>query len=394
MNRNWLWVALAIVVAAESRSPAEPIEELTLPRLQTTAPLLQIKNKMIPPREFPPVGSEERYWACLVSVDPINRRGVLRHEMRDRMIEFTLLPYAALYYRGAPASLADFPIGTMVEVWAYGDRTSSTPKHVLRFSDDFSVKSFANQAYRIDGVDPGRRTFSATLLAAPRTSPPPYEMSLRTSSSPSPAAEETKIEFSFTDQTRWYRGRSLAEASDLAVGQLIKVNFMRKLLNLHPPVITRCSEVWLDAESQDLATALQLKSFTVYLRDRGYPLRIDTVDNQEKVLTATLLETGLPYQDWKIGKPQQLSPAAASLRTWEPNGGQGGSDSVSNVILIAVDEVPAGYGCAGVRLTLKVPYLIEGFRPGFLLRIWPAGIRGPQLPIEERLPKEFDPFLR
>ncbi len=389
------WIAAATLVLGR-QSQADPLLEITLPGLQTTAPVLHTKlNHYLSPTEFPAVGSEERYWACLVSLDPINRKGVLRHEGRDRMIEFTLLPYASLYYRGAPAALGDFPEGTMVEAWGYGDTTTQTLKHILRLSDDFSVKSFANQAYRIDAIDLGQRTFSATIVSAPRTSSAAYEVSTQTTSPPTSGAAETKVQFQFNDQTRWYRGKCVSEPAKLAIGQTIKVNFIRKFNN-DSPVITRCKEVWLDMESQDLATALQYKSFVSYARDRGFPLRIDTVEDKTRVLTATLLETGLPsvHTEWKIGPGHDLSPAAASLRMWEPAGGQGGPDRIGGVTITAIEEMPVGYGCGGAKITLTVPYLIEGFRPGCILKLYANGMHCPCLPIEERLPKEFDPFQR
>lgn len=86
--------------------------------------------------------------------------------------------------------------------------------------------------------------------------------------------------------------------------------------------------------------------------------------------------------------------AAASLRMWEPNGGQGGADRVSNVGLTALEELPVGYGCGGAKLTFTLPYLLEAFRPGCILKLYPNGTEVPTLPIEERLPKDFDPFLR
>ena len=379
-----------------AQAPGDPLDELTLPGLQLTAPVLREKsNKDVPPTPFPSVGSEERYWASLVSLDPLNRKGLLRHEGRDRMLEFTLLPYASLYYRGAPAALGDFPEGTMVEVWAYGDPTTQTPKHILRLSDDFSVNSFAQQAYRVDAIDQGKRTFTATIVTAPRDTPAKFVLGQPTTSPPTLKADEAKVVFQFNDQTRWYRGKSLSDPSELAVGQVIKTNFIRKFNN-DPPLITRCKEVWLDLESQDLATALQLKSFINYTRDRGFPLRVDTIDNTKKILTATLLETGLPnvWKDWKVGPGNDLSPAAASLRMWEPNGGQGGPDRIMNVTITAIEEVPVGYGQGGAKLTMTVPYLLEAFRTGYILKLYANGMYCPCLPIEERLPKEFDPFLR
>ncbi len=58
----------------------------------------------------------------LLSVDPINRRGLLRPggdvapDRYNRFLgqPFALLPYGMVYYHGAPAELKDVPLGTVL----------------------------------------------------------------------------------------------------------------------------------------------------------------------------------------------------------------------------------------------------------------------------------------
>ena len=362
---------------------------------QTTAPWISSpQNQYLPPTEFPSVGSERRYWACLVSSDPINRRGVLRKEEQDRLVEFNLLPSAICYYRGAPAALGDIPPGTMIEVWGYGSPQNGELRNILRLTDDFTLKAFAGQAYRVGAIQADQHSFTATPVRLTRSVSAPYEYPATTTSQLSPPSEETPVLFYFNDQTRWYKGKNLADATDLAVGQHIQLNLIRRF-HPGPPVISRVTEVWLDLESQDLASAKQLKSFTTYTRDRGYPLRVDTIDNQKKIMTVSLLETGLNnvHSDWKVGQSQRLAVSTTTLRMWEPAGGQGGPDAV-DVSLLAIEDSPVGYGSGGALLTVAVPYLLEGFRPGNILKLYPNGYAIPILPFEERMHSEYDPFLR
>ncbi len=345
---------------------------------QTVPPKLRTKSdQFVSPLEFPKADSESRLWACLVSTDPINRRGVLRLEDRDRLLEFTLHPAAPLFYCGAPASLADFPTGCMVEIWGYGDEATQLPRNILRMSDDFSVKSFSKKAYRIDSIDTDKQKFSATLVDDPRSDGWPYEPSLTSGGRlliDSPAETQKPIEFSFDGQTRWYIGNRFADANDLAVGQLIKTNFIRKFYD-GPPLITRCTDVWLDMNSQDQVTKRQLKSFIAYTRDRGFPLRVDAIDDENKVLTVTLLETGLNdiFKEWKVGQVHDLSAATTTLRMWEPNGGQSVPDRMFGVNITAIEELPIGYGCGGAKLTFNVPMLYEAYRPGTIIKLYPSG---------------------
>ena len=359
-------------------------------------PVLKTKTgKIVSPLEFPAVDSEERFWACLVSSDPINRRGVLRWEQRDRMFEFELLPYAPLFYRGAPACLADIPTGTMLEVWGYGDEKTNLPRNILRMSDDFSVKAFQQQVYKVDAIDADKKSFQASLVKRDPAHSQAYVPADLKKDQSDLAPDSKPVTFSFNDQTDWYIGNRLATHEDLSVGQTILTNFIRKFYD-GPPLITRCTEVWLDLESQDLATRKQFKAFQSYQRDRGFPLRVDRVDDAKKLVEVTLLETGWNdiFREWKPGTVHDFCASTTQLRTWEPNGGQSVPDRMFGIVIQEIKETPIGYGNGGVSMLVQVPRLYEAYRPGTIIKLYPSNHPVPILPIEERLPKEFDTFLR
>ncbi len=352
-------------------------------------------GKAVGPNEFPPSGSETRFWACLVSVDPINRRGVLRWEDRDRLLNFELLPYAPLFYRGAPASLGDIPPGTMVEVWGLGDTRTDLPRNVLRMSDAASVQAFDQIAFEVQSVNTRRRTFRAVPKPDGRESPLPYVPEFTTEGDLHSKWDEDVVTFTFNDQTAWYLGDRIVSQEALEPGQLIRVNFIRKFYE-GPPVITRCTEVWLDHPSQDLAATNQHRAFTAYLRDRGFPLRVDRVDDQNKRLSVTLLETGLNsvFEEWSVGTNHDFSASTTSLRMWEPSGGQATPDRMREVRLLEMTPSEIGYGRGGITMEFSVPKLYEAYRPGTIIKLYPNNHPVPILPIEERMPKEFDTFLR
>jgi hypothetical protein len=357
--------------------------------------LMTKTGQLIPSIEFPPPDSEQRIWVCLVSTDPIHRRGVFRWESRDRMIDFELHPAAPLFYRGAPASLANFPTGTMVEIWGYGDQGTNLPRNVLRMSDDFSVQAFANRVYQVESIDLGKNQFTVTNAVLDRKSPPVYEPKLMEGGTLVSEPQPSPNIFSFNDQTDWYLGDRIVSMAELAVGQRIQLNCLRYIKG-SPPITNRCTEVWLDVASQDRATAKQLASFRAYQRDRAYPLRVDSVDDAAKSVTVTLLETGLTDVDaaWSVGQTHDFSASTTSLRMWEPNGGQGGPDRMFNVRLVDKKVLGYGYGSGGVRMTFVVPMMYEAYRPGSIIKLYPSGNPIPVLSIEERMPKEFDTFLR
>jgi hypothetical protein len=360
------------------------------------APVLRASdNQLIAATEFPKPLTESRFWACLVSVDCINRCGVLRLEERDRLINFSMLPYGTIYYRGAPASLGDIPPGTMVECWGFGDEATSLHRNVLCVRDDVSVQTFYGCGYRIDSIDPSQRSFVATRQSVATASSQRYQPVETMRDGASEPKIDESIAFQYDDATDWYVGDRVANAGDLAVGQVIRANFIRRFYP-GPPLITRCTEVWLDEASQRLASDHQLDAFACYARDRGYPLRVDRVDDANRIVVVSLLETGLMglIDRWKVGDAFDFSASTSSLRMWEPNGGQGGPDRMFSVQLKQVDVQPVGYGAGGAELTFAVPMLYEAYRPGTILKLYPRDHPVPILPMEERMPKEYDTFLR
>src|SRR4029077_14653465 len=75
----------------------------------------------------------------LLTVDPINRRGLMRPggdlapDRYNRFLgqPFALLPYGMVYYHGAPAELKEVPLGTVLHVVYYlppkGDNSVPRP---------------------------------------------------------------------------------------------------------------------------------------------------------------------------------------------------------------------------------------------------------------------------
>jgi hypothetical protein len=262
-------------------------------------------------------------------------------------------------------------------------------------SDDFSVQAFQQQVYKIESIDAGKKSFQASLVKRESSQNQAYVPAFPQKEPSAPAPESKPVTFSFNDQTDWYIGDRLATHEDLSIGQTILVNFIRKFYD-GPPLITRCTEVWLDRESQEQATRKQLKAFQSYLRDRGFPLRVDSVDDAKKLVQVTLLETGWNdiFQEWKPGTVHDFCASTSQLRTWEPNGGQSVPDRMFGIVIQEIKETPIGYGNGGVTMLVQVPRLYEAYRPGTIIKLYPNNHPVPILPIEERLPKEFDTFLR
>ena len=322
--------------------------------------------------EFPPEGSAHHIAGELIAIDHVNRKGVLRpdrnHSQRtdeyDRPLPFTLLPYGSLSFHGAPAELRDIPVGTHLHGQFYFEKTGKDGegafRKVLRFEDDFSFSSHHQRLWRIDSIALDKGTISVTGVGLEDVQ-----------------ADATATVFQVTPATRIWKGRAIGSLTDLAVGQSVLINLT--LCTLKGP--GRCTDIWLDAESRQLAAHLQFQVHFQYVREHGIAAVVDEVDNQQGIVTATLfagfdhhLKAEFPANDF-VG----AAVAEDSLRTYDQAG-----DFMQGPIL-EVQAVPIVPGNSGMRIKFKPERLLEGYRPNQIVRLFSSRWRVDDLPQEERL---------
>ena len=355
--------------------------------------------------QFPPANSAHAISGELILSDHAERRFRFRVDRDDSQqvshfdlpLEAAMLPYGSIWYHGGPAALQDIPIGTHLHGLFYlrdpGD-TSPPPdgthgrhfagwefKRCLRLEDDFSFHARRQQAWRIDGVDRAGRKLTATLLRADQPS------------DGEPLGTPTT--FDLMEGTRVYVRAGFGDLASIAAGQTVQLNLT--WATLHGP--GRVLEIWLDDESRTLATARQRARHRDHVRDRGLPGWIDAVDDDQQLVTITFFDGvdpdlfqeltaireephGWPFSaredDPKAAKGG-IAVAGESLMTYEPIHDRKGGN------ILTIDEVPAGPGSSGVRISVKCCMLLEGFRPGHVVRFFPATWPVNTLPKEEQL---------
>lgn len=325
------------------------------------------------PGEFPPEGSAHYIAGELVALDHVNRTGVLRPDRTDAIgrgqwdipLPFTLLPYGTLNFRGAPAELRDIPIGTHLHGQFYlADKAGKNPKgpfeRVLRFEDDFSYFTRLQRAWRIDAVDLEKNTLTVT----------------GTGPAGKPADAKPTI-FIVNPTTRIWKGRAIGTLADLAAGQSVLVNLT--VCTLKGP--GRCTDIWLDAESRAVASAHQLEVHRQYQREHGLAGWVEDVDNQKGLVTVTLFGVVDPKLKSELLATNSMAAAVAgeSLRTYDQI-----SDRMRGEVITVKDLAP-GPGNSGVRVQFKPTFLLEGFRPKRIVRVFAGGWKVDDLPKEERL---------
>ncbi|MBI1373597.1 MAG: hypothetical protein GC159_12785 [Phycisphaera sp.] len=354
--------------------------------------------------EFPPANSAHYISGELIGIDHIERGLVLRVDRDDSQnagyfdlpLHASMLPYGSIYYHGAPAALKDIPLGTHMHGWFYdrpddagrlwkdGRRTDvlfnqrvsneADFTQCFRLEDDFTYYASRQQAWKIDTVDLAAMKLTATLQHDGK-----------------PIGKASA--FDLRDSTIVFEGNGFGTLKSIKPGQMVQLNVT--WATLYGP--GRVVQIWLDEQSRSLATAHQLARHRDHIRERGYPGWVAAVDDEKRVVTITFFDSIDPdlFKDLTSTNPEplgwptseydkgNLSPkgnivvARESLMTYEPvNDRKGGN-------ILRIGEVPVRPGCSGVQIDVQCGILLEGFRPGKIVRFYPATWPVIALPKEE-----------
>jgi hypothetical protein len=317
------------------------------------------------------VAAEKQMAGELIALDHINREGVLRIDRYDdqrrtqwdRPHPFILQADARVMYHGAPAELRDIPIGThlhgvfhegpevrqyaahYVPVLAGSDRRGPylAFSRVSMLEDDFSRDVRLKRLWRVDTCDITAGKLTVTGLDADG----------------GPHASATILDIG--PEARIWKHKALASLSDIQPGMKVLANLT--ICTLFGP--GRVVELWLDDESRAAATAHQLEVHRRYQRTRGVPGRIEKVDNELGSVTVTVFPSVAPklLEDFTAIGITRIAPAEESLRTWWPINDRQSGPSIAH---------RAADGTLSVTVTVSKGRMVEGFRPGRVVRLWPG----------------------
>lgn len=349
--------------------------------------------------QFPPENSAHAISGELIQVDHLERQFHLRVDRDDSQqaghfdlpLDSVMLPYGSVYYHGAPAALQDIPLGTHLHGLyylkaaddkappasaAYRRVTSEAAfKRCFRLEDDFSFHDRQKQTWKIDTVNLVEKKLTATLQREGIATGAP------------------KV-FDLLGSTRVWQGTGFGTLELLQPGQLVQFNLT--WATLYGP--GRILEIWLDEPSRQLATAQQVERHRTHIRERGLPGWIKAVDDDQQIVTITFFDGVDPQlfgelkginvkpHGWPFSKQEDdpkapkggIAVARESLMTYDPvNDRKGGN-------ILAIEKVPVCPGCSGVQIQVKCCMLLEGHRPGGIVRFYPAPWKVNALPHEEQ----------
>lgn len=342
--------------------------------------------------EFPPPNTGTYLAGELVIIDPVNRRGGLRldgNEPHDRyhsgpLHYFAMLPYGMLSFNGAPAELRDIPLGTHVHGYFYlppvGEEATIPPlpkdmeryeikqNHAVSLEDDFSFYQRRGQSWKVVSIDSKKGKIHVA---------PAGQMAQHGINTPST--------FDIDDLTKVWKGHTLVELTDIAPDQIVQFN-----LGWSPGWRDReftVSELWLDDESRKFATDLQRRRHVKYQKQRWLPGWIDSVEDNDYgggIITLTLFGGMDPslYAELKATQDKGFGVAVAekSLRTWFHRSDK----KIGQVIEWKESENPPS-GSSGIQVRMKFTELLDGYRPGRVVRVKCHDWLFVTMPSEERV---------
>jgi hypothetical protein len=363
--------------------------------------------------KFPEFAKAHTYRGELVFVDHVNRRGSLRVLgvgvfRRNDPHPFAMLPYGMVRYHGAPADLRDIPLGTIMHVTAYlppDPKLSSVPvlpidnkdrdanhyrgigvfpaeNHVLLLEDEPSYRQRMGMSWKFKQAD---------LQKAPGV----VIATLEPNQGSDAKGAEQKL--TIDHATRVWRGRELLSIADLIAegkktldGQSLQLGLTWKpcpdgiFLRLH------VSDIWLDDDSLRRAAQNQGETHKAFIRSRWMPAYVDKVEYGKfgRAKVSVTLFGGMDptlYADFEKGGQALINAAENTLK--HAGGHYGPAHMASKGPIAEVSKLPGNppMGSSGIQVTIETDLIIEGIRPGRVVRIraaiWPAV----ELPREEYL---------
>ena len=367
--------------------------------------------------KFPPLEKAHSYRGELVFVDHANRRGSIRIQgegkyFRNKPHPFAMLPYGIIRYHNAPAQLRDIPIGTVLHARGFlppdpkfsavpvlpinnrsktagysGKGTAPAENHLLLLEDEASHCLREGKVWKLQEME--LQNLAGKIVAR------------RESKTGSDKGKEETM--TFDAATRIWRGREKLLVADLVHEGTWPESGKKSLddqavlfgITWRPSpdgVFTRfhVSDVWLDDLAMQRAAHNQTETHKAFIRSRWMPGWIDAVAYGKfgtATITATLfggMDDSL-YADFRKGVSAMMNPVENTLK--HTHGAYGPRHMASRGSVLEVKKLPgkAPLGSSGIQVRFKTDLILEGIRPGRVVRLCPGSWPQVQIPREEYL---------
>ena len=315
------------------------------------------------PGEFPPHHSDHRVGGELVEADFIHRTGQFRMNRTGELVTFTLPPYGNVYYLNAEADLRDVPLGTYFLFFLNRDEKGAFTR-LATMQDQYTMDSGHGFSYRLDELklDEGKLVVTKHKVVKGEPDSAPSELLV-------------------TSQTRVWKAGAQIKLSDLAPGDELLYN----RTGADAKNVSHGLDIWVGADTHKAATEAQRKKHSDFLKVRGVPAWIDSVDGGK--LTVTMFsadraslqglfkDEGIVPAQWASEhRTIQAVVANEELRSYNPPVDKQRSS------VVEVRRAPSEcYGSSGEQWVIEPSLLLEGFRKGRIVRLF----LNPSWPVED-----------
>lgn len=359
--------------------------------------------------KFPPLEKAHSYRGELTFVDHANRRGSIRVQgsgmfFRNDPHPFALLPYAVVRYHGASADLMDIPLGTVLHVRAFlppDPKISAVPvlpveskakdanhnrgagifpaeNHAILLEDEPSHCQREGKVWKLKEVEIKSQWGMIVATCEPKQGG---------------AGKATEEKLTFDAATRIWRGRERLGIADLISEGAWPAEGKKSLggqsvllgIGWKPTpegIFTRfhISDIWLDDDAMQRASQNQAEVHKAFIRGRWMAAWIEAVEYGKfgrATVTATLfggMDASL-YADFKKGTPAMMNAVENNLK--HTHGAYGPAHMASRGSILEVITTPgeAPLGSSGIQIRFDTDLIIEGIRPGRVVRVrsgsWP-----------------------
>ena len=322
------------------------------------------------PGVFPSKESGIQVHGDLVVSDSVNRRGALREKRSTPRHYFAMLPYGMVWYHGAPADIRDLP----PDIHMHGqfllpmegeektiplsdnlikDHKNLRYNHAILLEDDMSFYSRRGRSWKVIGFEQGGGPAPRLKLSVEPVGPE-IEGGINKSTL-----------FDIDDSTRIWQKRQLVSREAIKSGQLVQVN-----LTWGPFDSLATTDVWLDEESLEASREIQRNRHLKHIRSRFLPGWVDEVKNDDSgggEVTVTFfggLDPSL-YSDIRKSQKVKICNAENTLRTWNYH-----QEHASHATIIEKKDIKnPPLGSSDLQVKLKVVRMVDGFRPGRIVRV-------------------------
>jgi hypothetical protein len=366
--------------------------------------------------EFPAFEKAKSYRGELAFVDHANRRGSIRVTggadvfFRSAPHPFAMLPYGIVRYHGAPADLRNVPLGTMMHVRAFlpPDPTIScvpivekptvdhpAENHVLLLEDEPSYCLREGKVWKLQQVDLQRS--KAIVIAT-----------LESKDGGDHKASEQKM--TLDGGTRIWRGRECLALADLITAGEWPAEG-KKSLGGQPVLLGltwlpagtwenrvenqfHISDLWLDDLAMQRSAQQQTGVHKALILTRWMPGWVDAVEHGKfgrATITATLfggMDESL-YADFKQGIPGLMTVAENTLKLGSGDVGSARMASRGSILDVMKTGGEPPLGSSGIQIRFETDLILEGIRPGRVIRARPMDWPNVAVPREEYLHEGF-----